>query len=810
MFASLRRKGHGRPERARSWAWWATVVLLLLAPALGHSQTDRQPGERLDRLEQELNWIERLLDLPPSSRDDLKALSERVQTVVDDARRIGEAAAREADASQELLSTLGPRPEEDDAPLDTPEVRERRLELEQAISEQEGLKKRADLIVRRGGELFDRIAAASNRLAAQHLLTRHLDLLDAGLWRQAAAQADELADRFEPAVVLAAARWPTRLVQAGIIAAGAIAIFGICGFLARSYRRRWLESFHRRPPRFLSAIFRILSGGALPALAVLTAALVLVNLGKTSTVLSALVWSAAFAAAGLILAVVVAHTVFKPRDPRARLVQVGSAEARRILVVLVLLIVLAAVSLVLNELVRAGALGRELYQVLQLFIRTGVAALIVVFWLRAMRMRRAEDASLPPLPLGRSVYRPLFNVVQALLPTLLVLDPLIMAFGFWPLGDWLFFGALASTSLLIALWLVHNATREVLALTLYRTRRPVQSGRRQRRVRPQTLSFWGVGSANAILLGLVLLGLLIIWDVPALQVGAWMNRLFVAELTFGSVTVSLIDGVVALIVFGTVLVATRVAQRVVERRILARTRLDVGARHIVWSAISYLGIALALVLGFAALGLDLSRVILIVGALSVGIGFALQPIVSNFVSGLILLAERPLKVGDWVVVGEHEGMVKRVGVRATEIETLLGASALIPNADLITEHVTNWTLGNPAACIEIRVETAPDVDEELVRDLLLQVAAEHPRVLTYPAPLVLLSGLSGAALTFDLYAYASRAPDRYTVGSDLRYGIKAALRRAGIRLAVPLHQITMSRTEAEPQVADQRARLIGE
>lgn len=808
MFALLRRNRHGPPVGAGCWIWCA-FLLLLITPSLSYAQTERLPGEGLDRLEQELDWIERLLALPPDSQDDLKVLAERVEAVVDDARQIAEAAAREADANRQLLSALGSRPAED-APPEAPEVHDRRLELEQEVAEQEGLKKRADLIIRRGGDLFDRIAAAANRLTAQHLLTRRLDVLDAALWRQARAQADELGHLFEAAAVLSGARSPVRPVQAGIIAAGAIAIFALCGLLVRSYRRRWLGSFQRRPPRFLSAIFRMLSTGALPTLALLTAALALEGLAETPAFLRALMRSVVFAAAGLIMAGVVAHAIFEPRDPRLRLVQVGSAEARRLLAALALLIGLAAVSFVLNGLVRAGTLDRELYQVLQLFLRTGTAGLILLFWSRAIRMQRAEDASLPPLPLGRSVYRPLFRTVQSLLPTLLVLDPLIMAFGFWRLGDWVFFGALGSTALLIMLWLVHNATREVLALTLYRRRRPARSGQRQRWMRPQTLSSWGIGSANAILLGLVLIGLLVIWDVPALQVGAWMNQLFVAEFTFGSVTFSLIDGLGALIVFGAILLVTRIIQQVVEQRILARTRLDIGVRHAVRSAISYTGVALALILGFAALGLDLSRVILIIGALSVGIGFALQPIVSNFVSGLILLVERPLKVGDWVVVGEHEGTVKRVGVRATEIETLLGASALIPNSDLITEQVTNWTLGNPAACVEIRVETAPDVDEAVVRDLLLQVAAGHPYVLTYPSPLVLLSGLSGAALTFDLYAYASSAPDRYTVGSDLRYGIKAALRRAGIRLAVPLHQITVSGGEAEPQVADRRARLIGE
>ena len=147
---------------------------------------------------------------------------------------------------------------------------------------------------------------------------------------------------------------------------------------------------------------------------------------------------------------------------------------------------------------------------------------------------------------------------------------------------------------------------------------------------------------------------------------------------------------------------------------------------------------LALALG--ALGIDLQKIALIAGALSVGIGFGLQSVVSNFVCGLILLAERPIRVGDWVVVRNEEGWVRRISVRATEIETFDRATVIIPNQDFITGVVKNWTHGNTMGRVVVKVRVAFDSDAEKVREVLRACGEDHPQVLRAPPPAVYPDG----------------------------------------------------------------------
>src|SRR5207253_5035387 len=148
----------------------------------------------------------------------------------------------------------------------------------------------------------------------------------------------------------------------------------------------------------------------------------------------------------------------------------------------------------------------------------------------------------------------------------------------------------------------------------------------------------------------------------------------------------------------------------------------------------YLGAIAAVTLALSGLGFDLQKIALIAGALSVGIGFGLQSIVSNFVSGLILLTERPIRVGDSIVVKGEEGWVRRIRVRATEIETFDRASVIIPNSEFITGVVKNWTRTNTLGRIVIKVAVGYESDPDQVRDILLDIARTHPQIVQSPPP----------------------------------------------------------------------------
>jgi len=244
-----------------------------------------------------------------------------------------------------------------------------------------------------------------------------------------------------------------------------------------------------------------------------------------------------------------------------------------------------------------------------------------------------------------------------------------------------------------------------------------------------------------------------------------------------------------LLLFG--LLATRAVQRWLERQFLPRTSLDPSLQHSISAIIGYVGVIAVATLALAEAGIDLQKIALIAGALSVGIGFGLQSIVSNFVSGLILLAERPIRVGDSIVVKGEEGWVRRISVRATEIETFERATVVIPNSDLITGVVKNWTHANTMGRIILKLSVDLGSDPEQVRDLLLACAHEHTEVVDVPPPRALLLNFGDNALEFELRCVVADFDRSFIVKSDLYFAILSRLRAAAIRISTPQREVRL-------------------
>jgi potassium-dependent mechanosensitive channel len=230
----------------------------------------------------------------------------------------------------------------------------------------------------------------------------------------------------------------------------------------------------------------------------------------------------------------------------------------------------------------------------------------------------------------------------------------------------------------------------------------------------------------------------------------------------GELHISLHAILAAVAVLIVLLIATRVVQRWLEKELLPRTRIEPSLQLSIVTIFGYVGAITAIALAFTGLGFDLQKIALIAGALSVGIGFGLQSIVSNFVSGLILLTERPIRVGDTILVKGEEGWVRRVRVRATEIETFDRASVIIPNSELITGVVKNWTRVNTLGRIVVKVAVVYESDPVQVRDVLCGLARAHPQVVQSPPPGAFLMSLGEKALEFELRCVVADVEKRAT------------------------------------------------
>ncbi len=274
----------------------------------------------------------------------------------------------------------------------------------------------------------------------------------------------------------------------------------------------------------------------------------------------------------------------------------------------------------------------------------------------------------------------------------------------------------------------------------------------------------------------------------------WGVRVVGASLTVGSIDVSVGDVLVFTLVVWAAFQISRFVRFVLREDVLPRIDLPRGVPQTVTTLANYLVVGLGFMFAAAAAGVDLSRMTLLVGAFGVGIGFGLQSIVNNFVSGLILLFERPIQVGDMIQVDTLIGTAQRIGIRASVVRTLDGAEVIVPNADLVTGRVVNWSLSDRMRRFELVVGIAYGSDPRAALELLVRVAREQEGVAEEPAPVARLSGFGDSSLDLTLLAWTSL--DSWAdVASDLRVRVAAAFAEAGIEIPFPQRDLHVRSVE---------------
>ncbi len=792
----------------------ALLILVLLAAGVSDAFTQvaqsKPPEPTAEQLQDETDkqierWTRILgrigdqLDEPDLSLPLLGQLETTVEEV-----RTALVAARDpirakVDEIRALAQALGPPPNEGEPP-EAENVAAQRADLNRRLALPEGQLKKIDVLVQLTGSQLTQIANSQRRALTAQLLVRTPSPLSSETWANAASEFVALGSR-----ILASPREWYESPQVGQTVGTSYFVGLLLAVLATAvlgwYLRRWLIlRFGRKPEieepsyrmRVLAALAEGTANTAIPTLVVTVAYLALLSRGLLFGVFQHLVL-------GIVVAVIVfsvlrglPRAMLSPSLHHWRLVHLGDKAARLWYRRALTLAVIVGIDTLLIVPGRSldPSLTLSLYDFLVgLALSTVFLAAAVdkrLWWTPEEEARAlAIKAGAPPgPPLDSSVRRSRWWLAgRVLLGAIALAIPLTALAGYGVLADHMTRRMLASAGVLLIVLVLHGLARDLVAVLTREDEKPPGPDETA-----GPLYVWTV-----LLLDIALVVTVAVFLVP-LWGGRWDNILervgwAMSGIQIGGRTFSPIDLLAGILVFVFLVVLVRFVQRFLDRRILQQTRMDVGVRNAVNTGIGYVGFLLAALVAIDTAGIDLSGLAIIAGALSVGIGFGMQSIVNNFVSGLILLVERPIKVGDWIVVGPDQGTVKRISVRSTQIQTFSNASVIIPNAELISGRVTNWMYKDRSGRVELPIGVAYGSDTEKVREILVKCAKAHRDVNLLPEPYVMFMDFGDSALLFQLRYFVRDMNNALSSASDLRFAIDAAFREAGITIPFPQRDV---------------------
>lgn len=754
----------------------ASAALLTAGRTLADETRDAAIARTADRLAAIENEI---------SRGQTSAASDRLREIVADARREFSSVAEELARADVDLKTLGPPPK-DSEPAEAAALASERTARNAALSSLQLQRARLAAAIEKATALLSQVSRRRLETFYRSLAMQDAPLVSPRLWMTAASDWRGVSKALSAGL----GRWRDDKIKGGdsalsfaLVGAAAILSLLLFGPAFRAAHRSMIEPIQRLEPtrkRRLAVAGAYVLARLAPALVAGIAVIATARATGVLTAGAAPVAQASWIAltGGLIAQGFVAG--FKaPSSPSWRLPDVSTRRVR-------------AASLF--ALAFAGIFGAAL---VLLALASGSPALIVAVkgvsasltgaLIILLSMRRHWRLDLDHQREDKWTF---IRRVARLFGVALIAASIA---GYVRIADFaasrVYFGVL-----LLAVMLSLRATLiEAAAGFVTLSRQNAANGQGEEEVsasRDRRVSHYWIGlSVDALLLvalvpaGLALAG----WTLEGVR--DLSVRAF-AGIRIGGAVISIGDILAGLGAFAGLLAGTRLLQGAVQRGPLAHSRIDRGVQDSLVALMGYAGLLVAVVTGVSILGVDLSSLALIAGALSVGVGLGLQGVVNNFVSGLILLFERPIKVGDWIATQSGQGIVKKISVRSTEIETFEKSSIIVPNSELVSSAVTNYTHRNSLGRVTVAVNVAYAAEPRRVHDILLDCARRNPLFLIDPGPFVIWKSFGAAALEFEVSGFLADVGKGPQARNELRFAIFDAFQKEGVpfpRQDVHLH-----------------------
>jgi len=739
------------------------------------------PVERLVKgIESAEKSIQQLKEL----ESELQRLRTDVEEIIYDSTATAETLRPKLTEVKSQIERLGPAPK--DQP-EAPAIAAERARLNTIAAALDGAVKSVELTWVRGKQMIDRITVMRYQIFSRNLFERRASPLLPSLWHDVYERLPSITGRAQ----YYGAHWFERSSRQWLALIGVITGALAAAFLISRFVDHWIEKkragfegipsfFDRINQAAIVAPARML--GPMIAAAILYAGFDSLDMffSPWERLSETVLWGVLIYIAGSGMA----RVTLAPRHPEWRLIPVDDDTASFILTIVKAILGVYIPDTVLVE------FGRAIYVPLAVTVAQGFMTNLLTAGLLALLALKPFVAQTGPLRVVNHLDRVDANAGKRLAPLSIKLPILALAIfiagsstvGYVALGRYVAQQIVLTGTVLAIAGLIYLGVR---ALT--RRREGANSA-----VGPFLESRFGIERTRqsqivklceaAVLLALLFAALPLLmmqWGFSGADIRDWAKALFFG-FEIGQFRISLIRILIGIILFIALLFLTRITQRWLREHVLAQDRMDAGVANSVDLAVGYVGVSVAVLMAVSYAGLDVTNLAIVAGALSVGIGFGLQSVVNNFVSGLILLAERPIKVGDWIVVGDQQGNVRRISVRSTEIETFDRASLIVPNSELISGRVLNWTHRNMLGRVVIKVSTDMKASPKAVIEILEQVARGQPNVQEKPPPLAVLETFTPDSLMFSLSFTLSNVNAGGRVKSELHIAILDAFREAGI------------------------------
>lgn len=754
-------------------------------------------------LRQDLTRIQTEQSLPTLTSDQLTDFRRQLDDIRTTAVGLSESLSGPLAEVDQQLKSIGPAPT--DGSTEQPEISTRRTDLQNSLNRIKAAQAQLDLITVETDQQIDRTTQLQRAQFLSRLFERTGSILSPKLWYDGLLASGTFFSRLGQ---LLANWWDEASRTGDLVVLIIMPLFlGALVFLSRVIRRWFMRRygstfFVRKPPDDTDRLWRIVRGVVLTGVVIAALISALFLAFEAAGIWTARFgqFSAAFASL-LVNAAVYATLVYRmaaPTKPAYRVINLDDKAAGGFAL-------LASLAAILSE---TKNFFTEISGILYLPAAFPVAqgasisiALIVIIAMILVVTRNQEG--LPSAAHGGAFYFTWARQFVPLIWLLLAVSLGALCLGYTALADFITKQIVETTFLVIALLLVHHLSDALVVSGLDSASSFGQFLRRLTGLGDRGVSRLSTLFRTFIDVALVFFGLPLLflnWTVTWVSFSSLIDRAF-DTFKIGDISISLSDIALILAILIIGLVLTKLVTRWLNARVLSQTQVDSGVRDSIVKGANYAGYVAATGFALSAAGLDFSNLAIIAGALGVGIGFGLQSIVNNFISGLILLAERPVRAGDWVEVKGAEGLIKQINVRSTEIETFDNCTVIVPNSLLITEPVKNWTHRDTIGRFVVTVPVGLSASVASAKEIILKAAKDHALVLYHPEPTVVLRDFGTQGYIFDLRAFVGDIMSGGVVASDIRFAILAAFKEVGIDLPTVARDVPIGETEGAAKPA---------